>query len=94
MTTVNTRTLKDDLSSYLRRAESGERIVVLRGQKAVAALVPFEDAEGLDEEAQLRQLAARDLVVLPASEEPRPFVGRRAPARGQRASAMVLEDRR
>lgn len=49
MTTVSTRKLKDGLSAYLRRAEKGERIVVMRGKRAVAALVPFETAEGLDD---------------------------------------------
>lgn len=65
MTTVSTRKLKDGLSAYLRRAEKGERIVVMRGRKAVAAIVPFEIAEDLDEDARLRRLAAQDLVVLP-----------------------------
>lgn len=95
MTTVNTRKLKDGLSAYLRRVERGERIVVLRGKKAVAVLVPVEEADGLDEGALLRQLAAQDLVVLP--EEPRPgerFTASRVPARGQSAAEMVLEDRR
>lgn len=57
VTTVSTRKLKDGLSGYLRRAERGERIVVMRGKRAVAALVPFETAEGLDDDARLRQLA-------------------------------------
>lgn len=95
MTSVSTRKLKDGLSAYLRRAEEGERIVVMRGKRAVAALVPFEDAEGLDEEALLRQLAARDLVELPeGARSAERFAGPRIPSRGKSASAMVLEDRR
>ncbi len=95
MTTVNTRKLKDSLSAYLRRAECGERIVVTRGSKAVAAIVPFDQAEGLGEDARLRQLAARDLVILPEpSSQPDRFAGRRVPSRGHSAAAMVLEDRR
>jgi len=95
MTTVSTRKLKDGLSAYLRRAEKGERIVVMRGRKAVAAIVPFEAEEGLDEDARLRQLAAQDLVVLPeASPSEDLFTGPRVPSRGKSASAMVLEDRR
>lgn len=95
MTTVSTRKLKDGLSAYLRRVERGEHIVVMRGKKAVAAIVPFEEAAGLDEDARLRQLAAKDLLVLP--EEPPPaerFTAPRIPARGKSASEMVLEDRR
>ena len=95
MTTVSTRKLKDGLSAYLRRAEKGERIVVMRGKRAVAAIVPFETAEGLDEEALLRQLAARDLVELPGERRPPERAEwRRVPSRGKPASAMVLEDRR
>ena len=95
MTTVSTRKLKDGLSAYLRRAEGGEHFVVMRGTRAVAALVPVHETEGLDQEALLRQLAAQDLVELP--EQPRAadrFDWRRAPSRGKPASAMVLEDRR
>ena len=68
MTTVNVRKLKDALSAYVRRVEKGERVIVMRGSKAVAALVPFEDAQGLDEEARLRQLAAQDVLVLPEDQ--------------------------
>lgn len=95
MTTVSTRKLKDQLSAYLRRVERGEHVIVMRGSKAVAALVPFEEAEGLDEEARLRQLAAQDVLVLPDRQEPgERFTGRRVSARGRSASEMVLEDRR
>jgi antitoxin (DNA-binding transcriptional repressor) of toxin-antitoxin stability system len=95
MTTVSTRKLKDGLSAYLRRAEKGERIVVMRGGKAVAVIVLFEEAEGFDEDARLRQLAARDLVVLPdAPDRAGAFTGPRVPARGRTAAQMVLEDRR
>lgn len=93
MTTVSTRTLRDELSTYLRRAEGGERIVVMRGSKAVAALVPLEANQDLDEEAKLRELEARGLVVLPTRSSPAPFTGPRVPSRGRSASAMVIEDR-
>ena len=95
MTSVSTRQLKDGLSAYLRRAEMGEHIVVLRGGKAVAALVPLTAAEGLDEDAKLQQLAARGLVSFPDNgERPRLFTGPRVPARGKPAAEMVIEDRR
>ena len=41
MSTVSVRVLEDQLSSYLQRAERGERIVVLRDGQPVAALVPL-----------------------------------------------------
>ncbi len=95
MTTVSTRKLKDGLSAYLRRVERGEQIVVMRGKKAVAAIVPFDETRGLDEDARLRQLAAQDLLVLPDDSTPADrFTAPRVPARGKSASEMVLEDRR
>lgn len=95
MKTVSTRDLKDRLSAYLRRAQRGERILVLRGGRPVAALVPLAEVEGLDEEGRLRQLAAQELIRLPERQAPDDrFSGPRIPARGKEASAMVLEDRR
>ena len=79
MTTVSTRKLKDGLSAYLRRVERGEHVVVMRGKKAVAAIVPFEEAQGLDEDARLRQLAAQGLLVLPdVPQDSERFAGRRS----------------
>jgi prevent-host-death family protein len=95
MTTVSTRSLKDQLSSYLHRAERGERIVVLRGGKPVAALVALADVQAAeDEETLLTTLEARGLVTRPRSKKTRPFHGPVAPARGKPASEMILEDRR
>jgi antitoxin (DNA-binding transcriptional repressor) of toxin-antitoxin stability system len=94
MTTVSTRKLKDGLSAYLRRVERGEHVVGMRGKKAVAAIVPFEEAQGMDEDSRLRQLAAQDLLVLPDAPPANAFTGRRIPARGKSGSEMVLEDRR
>lgn len=93
-TAVNTRTLKDRLSAYLRRAEQGERIVVMRGQRAVAVLVPFDDSEELDQDARLRQLAARDIVILPDTRFEHAFTGPRISSRERSAADMVVEDRR
>ncbi len=95
MKTVSTRELKDRLSAYLRRAQDGERILVLRGGRAVAALVPLAEVEGLDEDGRLRQLAAQELIELPESSAPPSWLSTpRIPSRGKDASAMVLEDRR
>ncbi len=95
MRSVSTRELKDRLSAYLRHAEGGERILVLRSGRAVAALVPLAEVEGLDEDGRLRQLAAQELVQMPERSEPPSWVSApRIPARGKDASAMVLEDRR
>ena len=92
MSTVSTRILKDRLSEYLRRAEAGERILVLRDGKPVAAVVPMTDVSEWDEDARLTDLAARGLVGLPRQE--RRFQGPRAPGTEKLASEMVIEDRR
>lgn len=64
----------------------------MRGSKAVASLVPFQEAQGLDEDALLRQLAAQEVLVLPERQGPEErFTGYRVPARGKPASGMVLE---
>ena len=95
MTTVSTRVLKDQLSQYLHRAESGERIVVLRGGKPVAALVALGDVSVRDEASRLAALEARGLVIRPRGRTGhKPFQGPTVPARGKLASEMVIEDRR
>ncbi len=93
MTTVTTRVLKDQLSSYLRRAEQGERIVVLRGTRPVANLVPADQPVG-DEKATLAALAARGLVDPPAANADSCFDGPLVSVRGKSAAEMVIEDRR
>ncbi len=95
MPTVSTRVLKDQLSTYLHRAESGERIVVLRSGKPVAALVSLGDVQEQDETTRLAALEARGLVIRPRkSTQRKPFQGPAVPARGRAASDMVIEDRR
>lgn len=94
MTTVSTRTLKDQLSSYLHRVEDGERIVVLRRGRAVAALVPLGAAGPGTEDEQLAALEARGLVIRPPTTSVKRFRPPLVPARGKLASEMVIEDRR
>ncbi len=95
MPTVSTRVLKDQLSTYLHRAESGERFVVLRSGKPVAALVSLGDVQQQDEATRLAALEARGLVIRPRKRSGRrPFQGPTVPACGKLASEMVIEDRR
>jgi antitoxin (DNA-binding transcriptional repressor) of toxin-antitoxin stability system len=65
MPTVSTRVLRDQLSSYLQRAEAGEQFVVLRDGRPVAALVPLSQLQERDEQVRLVEMAARGLVTLP-----------------------------
>ena len=94
MPTVSTRILKDQLSSYLQRAEAGEQIVVLRDGRPVAALVPLSQLQERDEQARLAEMASRGLVILPKRSSRKAFQGPALPSRGKLASEMVLEDRR
>lgn len=94
MSTVTTRVLKDQLSSYLQRAESGEQIIVLRDGRPVAALVPLSQLPEGNEQQRLADLESRGLVVLPRRADRTALQGSIFPNRGTLASAMVSEDRR
>jgi len=94
MSTVTTRVLKDQLSSYLQRAESGEQIVVLRDGRPVAALIPLSQLQEVPEQQRLAELEARGLVTLPRKTDRAAFQGPTFPSRGKLASDMVSEDRR
>jgi len=94
MSTVSTRVLKDQLSSYLQRAESGEQIVVLRDGRPVAALVPLSQLQEVTEQQRLAELESRGLVALPRRTDRTAFQSPAVPNRGKLASEMVSEDRR
>lgn len=94
MPTVSTRVLKDQLSSYLQRAEAGEQIVVLRDGQPVAALVPLSQVQDRDEPALLAEMASQGLIILPSGTSRKPFQGALVPSHGKLASEMILEDRR
>lgn len=94
MPTVSTRILKDQLSSYLQRAEAGEQVIVLRDGQPVAALVPLSQLRDMDEQSRLTEMAARGLVALPNRTTRPAFQGPAVPNRGKLASEMVLENRR
>lgn len=93
MSTVSTRVLNDQLSSYLQRAERGERIVVLRDGQPVAALIPLSQLPEAAEQQRLAELESLGLVTLPRRSE-RGFEGPVVQNRGKLASEMVSEDRR
>jgi antitoxin (DNA-binding transcriptional repressor) of toxin-antitoxin stability system len=56
------RELRADLASQVRRAGTGERIVIRVGGRAVAQLGPLDDAAG---QVTLADLASRGLVHAP-----------------------------
>lgn len=97
MREVSTKDLKDQLSEWVRRVESeGERVVITRSGRPVAALVPLSDLPARDGNAILADLAAAGALRLPRGpRSPDAFSGPRVPSRGGKlTSEMILEDRR
>lgn len=92
MTTVTVRVLKDELSEYLRRAESGERVTVTRDGKPIAVVVPLRDVRGFDVEAVQLQLAAKGWANLPAAAG-KPGFSFAAEAACASLSSIIIEER-
>ena len=89
MTEVGVETLKDQLSDCLRRARSGEKIVITEHGRSVALLISLEGHASAKRAWELVEAGAAEW----SGGEP---VGsnRRPRARGKSASDIVLEDRR
>ncbi len=89
MTAIGTRTLKNQLSRYLKRVQQGERFVVTARGRAVATLSPLSVTE-VDRriEALLREGCVR-------WGGGKPKGSRRPPrVRGQSVAQAVIEGRR
>ena len=89
MSQVGIRELKDRLSGYLKRVQSGEEIVVTERGRAVARIVPVT-ASSLKQvlEPMLREGAVRWSGGKPRGTSRRPVI------RGRTLADMVMEDRR
>jgi prevent-host-death family protein len=59
---VNVRELRANLAAAVRRAESGQRVVITVGGRAVAQLGPLEPL-GRDHQPTIDDLVARGLVI-------------------------------
>jgi antitoxin (DNA-binding transcriptional repressor) of toxin-antitoxin stability system len=94
MSTVTTRDLKDRLSWYLRKAEAGEHVVVLRGGHPVATIIPFDPSASEGPEEILARLAASGRVQLPSKGVRASHTPPVVPTEGIMASTMVVEGRR
>jgi len=89
MTEVGVETLKAQLGDYLRRARSGEKIVITEHGRSIALLIPLEESAPARRAWDLVETGAADWSGgKPAGSSRRPR------ARGKSASAIVLEDRR
>lgn len=89
METVGVRQLRENLSRYLKKVRSGERIVVTDRKKEVSIIVPC----GVEtDEEKVLQLIQRDIVYWSGKK---PLgIPSRIPSRGKSVSEAVLEDRR
>jgi antitoxin (DNA-binding transcriptional repressor) of toxin-antitoxin stability system len=66
-TRIGTRELRGDLATHLRRAASGQRIVVTAGGRPMALLGPVEDAVGAE---TIDALVAAGALVPPRRTDP------------------------
>ncbi len=89
MTMVGVKSLKDNLSRYLRRASRGERVLITDRGKPLAVLVPVEERVELE---VARRLVAKGIAVWSGGK---PLGSRRPPRpRGRSVADAVIEDRR
>jgi prevent-host-death family protein len=95
MKTVGVRELKNRLSEYIRRARSGESVLVTdRGQVVAELTPPGHGATDASVPAGLLTLARRQLLVVgaPATSDLYPALPRTG--RRRRTAAQLLQDER
>ena len=71
MTVVTVHQAKTNLSRLIRKASQGEEIIIARGPKAVARLVPIGDIKGKRQPGSLKgklRVGAKFFEPLPAGE--------------------------
>lgn len=92
MATAGVRELKNHLTSYLRRTQAGESVVVTDRGRPVAILGPVpESVTGESLEQRLARLAGRGLVALPSRLPARRRT--RVRVRGVSMARTVIVDR-
>ena len=89
METVGIRELKENLSRYLKRVKSGERIIITDRKKEVAVLIPRGKDTVEDEVYQLIQRGVADWAGGKPLGMPTRII-----SRGDSVSDAVIEDRR
>jgi prevent-host-death family protein len=89
METVGVRELKENLSRYLRKVKSGERIIITDRKKEVAVIVPR--GEEKDEE-KIIQMIQRGVAHWTGGKPK--GLSKRITLKGKAVSKIVLEDRR
>ncbi len=88
METIGIRELKDNLSRYMKRVKSGEKIIVTDRKKEIAIILPLEKSK----EEKIYQLIQRGVASWSGSK-PEGMPGKII-SRGKSVSDAVIEDRR
>ena len=89
METIGIRELKENLSRYMKRVKSGERIIVTDRKKKIAVIMPLEKKT---KEEEIYQLIQRGMACWSGGKpEGMPT---RIVSRGNSVSDAVIEDRR
>jgi prevent-host-death family protein len=89
METIGIRELKDNLSRYMKRVKSGEKIIVTDRKKEIAIILPLEKKS---KEEKIYQLIQRGVASWSGSK-PEGMPGRII-SRGKSVSDAGIEDRR
>ncbi len=89
METIGIRELKENLSRYMKRVKSGERIIVTDRKKEIAIIMPLGK---IAKEEKIYQLIQRGVASWSGGKPV--GIPRRVVSRGKSVSGAVIEDRR
>jgi prevent-host-death family protein len=89
METIGIRELKENLSRYMKRVKSGERIIVTDRKKEIAIIMPLEKRA---KEEKIYQLIQRGMACWSGGKPE--GMSARIVSRGKSVSGAVIEDRR
>jgi prevent-host-death family protein len=89
METIGIRELKENLSRYMKKVKTGEKIIVTDRKKKIAIIMPLEKNA---KEEKIYQLIQRG--VASWSGDKPAGIPKRIIARGKSVSDAVIEDRR
>jgi len=89
METIGIRELKENLSRYMKKVKTGEKIIVTDRKKEIAVIMPLEKQAKEEKIYQLIQQGAASW----SGGKPK-GIPRRVVSRGKSVSGAVIEDRR
>jgi prevent-host-death family protein len=89
METIGIRELKENLSRYMKKVKTGEKIIVTDRKKEIAIIMPLEKKA---KQEKIYQLIQRGMASW-AGDKPE-GLPRRIVSKGKSVSGAVIEDRR